>query len=134
MIVPARLAILTGSLVIALSGCITSGPIIDTAPPPPQPDGTIAGTVRGPGGVAPAEGRLVRATAVDGGKVYEARTNIAGSYSLKVPPGKYRLEVVLQPAERIGKRPEDVIDVDPSDVDAGRDFVLAGAGTADPPN
>lgn len=111
-------------LLLALFGpsCRTGVPVVDTGPKPPTRDGTIAGHVSGDG-ATPIAGRLVRAIAVEGGQKYEATTNSAGTYTMKVPPGHYRLEVELRPGEKLSKEPG-ATKINASDLDPNRDFVI----------
>ena len=106
---------------IAATGCRTGTPVIDTGPKPPTAEGTIAGRVT-TNGNAPVMSRVVRAIAADGTR-YEVTTNSAGTYTLKVPPGKYKLEVELRDGERLVKQPGET-EVNRSDLDPGRDFVI----------
>jgi hypothetical protein len=46
---------------------------------------------------------------------------------LKVPPGKYRIEVELRPGERLVKQPGET-EVHKSDLDPNRDFELTAGG------
>jgi hypothetical protein len=93
----------------------------------PSADGTVSGTVRGPDGVAPAAGREVEAVEVETGRRYTAQTNVAGSYSLMVPAGRYRLELKLEAGESLAREPE-VVAVRPGELAKGQDFTLGGAG------
>ena len=110
------------------AGCRTGVPVIDTGPKPPTADGTIAGHVNSGGGTVGLPGRIVRAIALTSGQKYETSTNNAGTYTLKVPPGKYRLEVELRPGERLVKEPGET-DVHKSDVDPHRDFEITAGKT-----
>jgi hypothetical protein len=110
---------------LAATACLSSRPVVDTGSKPPAQDGTIAGHVTTDGD-APVVTRKVRVVPVDGGTPYETTTNNAGSYSLKVRPGRYRLEVELRPGERVVKQPEDT-EVNPSDLDPDRNFVISAA-------
>jgi hypothetical protein len=96
----------------------------------PSADGTVSGTVRGPDGVAPAAGREVEAIEVETGRRYTAQTNVAGSYTLMVPAGRYRLELKLESGESLARRP-DTVSVGPGELAEGRDFTLAGAGVVE---
>jgi Carboxypeptidase regulatory-like domain len=107
---------------LATVGCRTGVPVIDTGTKPPTRDGTIAGHVSGDGST-PIPGRVVRAIAVEGGQKYEVTTNSAGTYTLKVPPGRYRLEVELRAGEKLAKEPGET-KIDSSDLDPNRDFVI----------
>ena len=108
---------------LVLAGCLSSRPVIDTTSGPTVQDGTIAGHVLTDGD-DPVVGRVVRAVPVDGSPPYEVTTNSAGSYTMKVRPGRYRLEVELRPGERIVDAPGEN-EVNPSDMDPDRDFVIA---------
>jgi hypothetical protein len=112
--------------VLCATACLSSRPVVDTGSKPPSQDGTVAGHVTTDGD-APVVSRKVRVVPVDGGTPYETTTNNAGSYTLKVRPGRYRLEVELRPGERVLKQPEDT-DVNPSDLDPDRDFVISSGG------
>jgi hypothetical protein len=108
---------------LTIAACRQGVPVIDTTPGPPQADGTISGTVRGPAGSSAIDGRLVAVVNVDSGERQQTTTNSAGGFSFKVKPGKYRVELALRDGEVLVKRPS-VIDVNRSDVDAHADFVL----------
>lgn len=107
---------------LASVACRTGVPVVDTGSKPPTRDGTIAGHVSGDGST-PIPGRIVRAIAVEGGQKYEVTTNSAGTYTLKVPPGRYRLEVELRAGEKLAKEPGET-KIDNSDLDPNRDFVI----------
>ena len=66
--------------------------------------GTIAGHVRTSGNAAIVS-RVVRAVSISTGEKFETTTNNAGTYTLKVPPGRYRLEVELREGERRASNP-----------------------------
>jgi Carboxypeptidase regulatory-like domain len=110
-------------LAIVILGCRTGVPVVDTGSKPPTQDGTIAGHVSSDAG-APIVGRMVWAISVEGGRKYETTTNNAGTYTLKVPPGHYRIEVELRPGEKLAKQPGET-KIDRSDLDPDRDFVIS---------
>lgn len=112
------------------AACRQGIPVIDTGPRPKQADGTISGTVRGPEGTSPIEGRDVEVVNVETGARQKAVTNAAGGFTFKVPPGKYRVVLTLLTGEVIVKQPS-VLTVNRSDVDAHADFVI-GAARATP--
>jgi hypothetical protein len=116
-------AFLIGLLALFMIGCRRGIPVIDTSSGPAQADGTISGTVRGPAGTSSIEGRVVHVIDVDTGARQQTTTNSAGGYTVKVKPGKYRVQVELRGGESILKQPG-VMDVDRSDVDAYADFVI----------
>jgi len=84
--------------------------------------GTIAGIVSTEG-KAPMAGRKVTAVDTATGKRYDATTGANGGYTIEVPEGHYRLELQLQPGEKIAKQPPDTR-ITKSDIDSHRDFVI----------
>ena len=116
---PAVPALVLTALVTA---CAVRGPIIDTGSKPENVGGTIAGIVREKGG-QPLSGRKVTATQVESGARYEASTAANGGYTMKVPTGKYRLEVELREGEMLAEQPADT-EVNTSDLDPDRNFVV----------
>lgn len=119
-------------LVLALTlGVGVSPACRSVAVPPagevPAADGTLAGTVRGPGGVAPPPGRQVEAVNVDTGARYATETGVTGGFSLMVPPGHYRIEVALVPGEEIVEDPG-VVTVEAGGLADDKDVTLGGAG------
>ena len=119
------------ALCLLLAGCRQGVPVIDTAPRPQQADGTISGTVRGPEGTSPIEGRTVEVVNLETGARQRTVTNNAGGFTFKVAPGRYQVELTLRDGEVMVKRPS-VINVNRSDVDAHADFVLGVARTSRP--
>jgi len=107
------------------AACRAGTPVIDTGPKPPTVDGTIAGQVVSETD-QPLSSRLVRAVPIDGSKPYETTTNAAGTYSIKVRPGRYRLELELRQGERIVKQPGET-QVNASDLDEDQNFVIGPA-------
>jgi hypothetical protein len=129
-------AFLLGSLLVLLSGlsvgsCRPGVPIIDTAPKPAQPNGTISGTVRGPEGTSAIEARTVEVIDVDTSERQRETTSSTGGFTFKVKPGKYRVEVTLHEGESIIKQPG-LIDVNKGDIDAHADFVVGVVRTSRP--
>jgi len=116
-------AVFGAAALVTLGGCRLGVPVIDPGPKPLQADGTISGTVRGPEGTSPVEGRVVQVVNIDTGERQRAVTSNVGGFTFKVKPGKYRVELTLLDGEHLVKKP-DVLDVDRSDVDAHADFVL----------
>lgn len=108
-------------------GCRTGVPVVDLSEPPPTRDGTISGTVSAPGQSAPIAGRTVTAISTGLALTFEALSDENGAYTMKVPPGRYRLRIVLREGEEIYKEPGEV-KVDESDVEENKDFIIIGAG------
>ena len=122
---PIRLSLLVVLLALGSTGCRTGIPIVDRGEKPPTQDGTIAGYVRTDSDAAVVT-RVVRAVALSTGQKFETTTNSAGTYTLKVPPGRYRLEVELRDGERLSKEPGET-QINASDLDPGRNFVITVA-------
>jgi hypothetical protein len=93
----------------------------------PTAEGTLAGTVRGPEGIAPPPGRQVEAVNVDTEARYATETGVTGGFSVMVPPGRYRIEVTLVPGEEVIRDPG-VVAVESGGLADGKDVVLGGAG------
>ncbi len=121
-----KTAFLATLIAVAAAACRQGMPVIDTSPRPAQADGTISGTVRGPDGTSPLDGRVVQVINVDTGEKQQVTTNNAGGFTFKVKPGKYEVQLTLREGEILVKKPS-VINVNRSDVDAHADFVLGTA-------
>ncbi len=110
-------------VVLAVTSCMPRGPILDTGEKPANLTGTISGTVRATGGTVPLAGRRVTAIGVSSGERFEASTATNGGYTIKVPVGKYRLEVELRAGESLSETPAET-EINASDMDADRDFLI----------
>jgi hypothetical protein len=88
----------------------------------PNPTGTMSGNVRTATGT-PLEGRRVSAIDMATERHYDATTSSTGGYTIKVPTGKYRLEVELRGGEVIATQPK-ATDVNLGDVDEALDFAI----------
>ena len=88
----------------------------------PNPTGTISGDVTSTSGT-PLEGRRVTAINVATEAHYDATTTSSGGYTIKVPTGRYRLEVELRGGDQLARQPEQT-NVNVGDVDAQMDFVI----------
>lgn len=108
---------------IVIIGCMPRDPIISTGDKPVGVGGTIAGIVRSSGGGGALSGRKVTAVNLTTGEKIETSTAGNGGYTIKVPTGKYRLEVALQPGEVVTEQPAD-LQINVSDVDSSRNFVI----------
>jgi hypothetical protein len=116
----------TVALAIVLGAACHPGPIVDTSPEPPGTGGTIAGIVRASAASAPLPGRKVTATNVSTGQRYEVSTATNGGYTLKVPEGRYRLDVELRQNETLAASPAET-EVNRGDLDSARDFTVTVA-------
>jgi hypothetical protein len=90
----------------------------------PSVGGTISGIVSASGGSIALPGRKITIVDVATNKQYETTTTTDGGYTIQVPEGTYRIDVELRPGETLAKRPANT-HVNNSDLDAGRDFVVA---------
>ena len=88
----------------------------------PNPTGTISGNVTSTTGT-PLEGRRVSAINMANETHYDATTARDGGYTMKVPPGRYRLEVELRGGDQLAKQPEQT-NVTAGDVDEELNFVV----------
>ena len=105
------------------SGCAArhGGPVLGGSTTPER-TGTISGTVRAGDG-SPLGGRRVSAIDMATEAHYDATTAAGGGYTIKVPAGKYRLEVELRGGDVIATQPPQT-EVHISDLDAQMDFVI----------
>jgi hypothetical protein len=87
-----------------------------------NPTGTIAGHVRTTAGTG-LDGRRVAAIDLASGMRYEGTTSGDGGYSIKVPEGRYRMEVELREGDQLAQSPK-VDHVNLGDLDEGIDFVI----------
>lgn len=110
---------------MGVAGCAArhGGPVIDGGETPPERSGTISGTVRAAGSNAPLSARRVIATDLTTGATFEASTAVSGGYTMKVPMGRYRLQVDLADGEVVTESPGE-IEINRSDLDAGLDFLI----------
>ena len=86
-----------GLCVISGSGCHPRTIVVSTSSA--AVGGTIAGVVTGPADRALAD-RTVTVVDIDTGAHFQTATGQNGGYTLRVPPGKYRLEIQLRENER----------------------------------
>jgi hypothetical protein len=91
----------------AFTLCVISGPgchprtIVSTSSA--AVGGTIAGVVTGPADRTLAD-RTVTVVNIETGAQYQTATGQNGGYTLRVPPGRYRLEIQLRENERMAER------------------------------
>jgi hypothetical protein len=88
----------------------------------PERTGTVSGAVRSLTGT-PLEGRRVSAIDMATEAHYDATTAKDGGYTIKVPTGRYRLEVELRGGDQLAKQPPQT-QVNIGDVDERLDFVV----------
>jgi hypothetical protein len=121
----AHLALLTLSVLalMTLTGCGRPAPVVEAGAGTAAAHGTISGTVRGPEGSRGVEGRLVEVVNVDTNERQRISTNRAGGFTVKVRPGKYRVELSLRHGEALVKQPG-VMNVNRREADAHADFVI----------
>ena len=115
-------ASLAVTLLLAVSGCRSGQPLLVSAMGDKTTPGTIGGILSAVGGDRLA-GRGVHAVEVRTSQRYSAVTNVTGGFSIKVPPGEYRLEVDLREGERVVKSPG-VVHINKSDLDANLEIVV----------
>ncbi len=122
----------------ATFGCRRGVPVIDTGPRPVGTTGTISGTVSGPEGTTAIVGRVVQVVNLETNERQRVTTNNAGGFTVKVTPGKYRLELTLKDGEALVKEPG-IRNVSAGDLDVDADFVVGSgpgggvSGRASPP-
>ncbi|HSL24075.1 MAG TPA: carboxypeptidase-like regulatory domain-containing protein [Vicinamibacterales bacterium] len=126
-----RRAVSIAALLVALSAlaglaCRRGVPVVDAGEKPPTMDGTISGLVTTTGGGARLVGRRVEVINVGNGDRRSVSTSSTGGFTVKVPPGKYRLQIELRPGEAIVKGPE-TIDINASDLDSSIVVEVAAA-------
>jgi hypothetical protein len=126
-----RLTWLIAILVAVIGGvagvaCRRGVPVLDAGQKPPTMDGTISGRVQAEGDSARLASRRVEVVNLSTGERRSVSTSNDGGFTLKVPPGKYRLQVELRPGEAIAKAP-DTIDINRSDMDNDLVIVITAA-------
>ena len=99
------------------AACRQGVPVIDPGSKPPTQDGTISGRLTTAGDASRLSGRRVEVVNIQNGDSRSISTASDGGFTVKVPPGKYRLKIELRPGEAIVKGP-DTIDINPSDLDS----------------
>lgn len=118
----AALMLLAGVLTVA--ACRRGAPVLDPGPKPPEMNGTISGRVTGVADSTRLVNRRVTIVSLDNGMKFTTSTSSTGGFTMKVPPGHYRVEIALRTDEHLVKAP-DIVSINPSDVDANLEFVVA---------
>jgi hypothetical protein len=116
-------------LILIFGSCAPRGPVLGSGEKPPERTGTISGVVRAETSKAPLSARKVTAVEVTTGAKVETTTATNGGYTMKVPIGKYRIEVELRAGESVVEGPSDV-EIRVSDLDAARDFLIRAQPSA----
>ena len=109
--------------VLLSTGCSRELPVVDHTVSAAEPALTISGTVHGPERAAAGEGRVVEAINVETLERHRAETNRSGAFTLKVRPGKYRVQLSLRNGESLVQQPE-VLNVNGTSAGAHADFVI----------
>jgi hypothetical protein len=109
--------LMTAAAVTAGSACRHDVMVADAGPKPPMAAGTISGQLQTPGNGAPVVGRTVTAINNADGTRHQVTTNNTGGFTIKVPPGRYRIEVEQQSGEVVSGAPTDQ-QVGESDIDS----------------
>ena len=109
-------------LLMAVSACRMWQPVGVSQSGNMSTPGTIGGILSAVGGDRLA-GRSVHAVHVGGTERYSAVTNVTGGFTIKVPPGEYRLEVDLREGEKVVRSPG-TIHINKSDLDANLEIVV----------
>ncbi len=94
--------------------------------PIPAARGTISGAVSAPGHAEATARRDITVVDTATGRTFHARTNTVGDYTVLVPPGTYRVNVVLRPSEVLSTAPE-AVEVDAGGVKADVNIVISEA-------
>jgi hypothetical protein len=112
------------AVLVLLGGaaCRSGQPLLVSASGDKTTPGTIGGIVSAVGGERLA-GRGVHAVQVGTSQRFSAVTNVTGGFSIKVPPGEYRLEVDLRPGEKVVRDPG-LVRIHKSDLDANLEIVV----------
>jgi hypothetical protein len=110
------------SIALLAAGCRQGMPVYDPSEKPPTVDGTVSGRVMSATG-APLSSLKVDLIEVRTGATHSVSSDVNGAFTVKVPPGRYRMQVELRSGERLDK-PIGEIDINKSDVDANIEVVI----------
>lgn len=112
--------------VAGVTACRRGVPVLDPGDKPPTMDGTISGRVMTENDTSRLVGRRVEVLNLATGDRRAVSTSNDGGFTIKVPPGKYRLQVELRPGESVIKGP-DTIDINRGDIDNDVEIVVTVA-------
>lgn len=122
-----RVAAVLAALLVA--GCGRGVTVIETTPKQTIGTGTVTGIVTASDGRSPLADRIVEATNVATSERTRAQTNGSGGYTLRLAPGRYRIELRLQPGETLTKKPDKPMDIEVGEIETRVDFAVhKGAG------
>jgi Carboxypeptidase regulatory-like domain len=110
------------AVAIAIAGAPALGCVHRT--PDPSVQATISGNVREPDAPRAVAGREVVAIDAVTGRVRQTKTGSSGGFTFVVPPGTYRLNVILRNPEVLSNWPNPIV-VDAGDIRADADLVIA---------
>jgi hypothetical protein len=117
-----RRAVLVLATLIVAAACRPGVPVVDPSSPPPTTDGTISGRVVSTAGTPLGSRRLDFVNTSTGASV-SVSSDTNGAFTVKVPPGKYRLKMELRSGETLEK-PLGEIDINKSDLDSNIQVVV----------
>jgi Carboxypeptidase regulatory-like domain len=109
-----RRAFVLAALIFA-AACRQGVPVVDPSARPPTTDGTISGRVVTTAGT-PLSGRKLDFVNSSSGATLSVTSDANGAFTIKVPPGKYRLKLELRSGETLEK-PTGDIEINRSDLD-----------------
>jgi hypothetical protein len=104
------------------AACRPGVPVVDPSERPPSLDGTVSGHLATTSGDRVA-GRKIELVEINTGSRHAVTTDANGAFTVKVPPGKYRLDVELRSGERVERAPKE-IDINKSDLDSNLGIVI----------
>jgi hypothetical protein len=102
--------------------CRTGVPVVDPSAPPPSTDGTISGRVVSAAGTPLGARRLDFVNSATGA-TFSVSSDVNGAFTIKVPPGRYRLKLELRSGETLEK-PTGDIEINKSDLDSNIQVVV----------
>ncbi|MGH9331037.1 MAG: carboxypeptidase-like regulatory domain-containing protein [Vicinamibacterales bacterium] len=102
-------------MVAVAAACRQGVPVVDPSARPPTTDGTISGRVTSAAGT-PLGARKLDFVNAATGATHSVSSDASGAFTIKVPPGKYRLKLELRSGETLEK-PLGEIDINRSDLD-----------------
>jgi hypothetical protein len=92
---------------------------------------TLSGTVRAPEGSSSIDRRAVEVINIDTDERHRITTGDSGEFTIRLKPGKYRVEVRLREGESLIKQPG-VMHVSRTEADTRADIVIESARVARP--